>query len=165
MSYANILRRALYKDARAGALKELYKSKELDRTRSPSIEADFEEVAASCGQFSFSLYDFGSEMQNLLSILEELKEQTEQTKNRSWKWLRFWQHFAHYQRFSAAPDPEQEPLIARTERPSTPKNVAELAIETRNLKHLNTELKEKNANGGFSSKIFHALRFLERDNG
>jgi len=157
--------RTLYNDARAEALKELYKSKELDRTRSPSIEADFEEVAASCGQFSFSLYDFGSEMQNLLSILEELKEQTEYTKNRSWKWLRFWQHFPPYLGFSAATDPEQEPLIGRTERPSTPKDVPGLAIETRNLKHLNTVLKEKKMAAGLNSRIFHALRVLERDNG
>lgn len=157
--------RNLYNGARAEALKELYKSKELDLTRSTTIEADFEEVAASCGQFSFSLYHFGSEMQNLLSILEDLKEQTEQTKNRSWRWLRFWQHFPPHPKFNITADPEQEPLIARNERPSTPKDIPEFAIERRNPKHSNAILKEKKVTAGLNSRIFHVLRVLERDNG
>jgi hypothetical protein len=57
--HANNPRRNLYSSARAEALKELYKSKDLDKTRPENVEADFEEVAASCGHFSFSLYDFG----------------------------------------------------------------------------------------------------------
>ena len=32
-------------------------------------EADFEEVAASCGYFSFSLLDFACEMQVYLEVL------------------------------------------------------------------------------------------------
>lgn len=80
----------LYKEARAEALKELYKSKELGRERSESVEADFEEVAASCGYFSFSLQDFGEEMQTYLETLEDLKESIENPSGRSWNWLKIW---------------------------------------------------------------------------
>lgn len=80
----------LYSGARAEALKELYKSKDLGNEKPESIEADFEEVAASCGHFSFSLQDFAEEMQTYLEILEELKDEVEKPKRRSWSWLRFW---------------------------------------------------------------------------
>lgn len=80
----------LYSDARAGALKELYKSKELGRERAENVEADFEEVAASCGHFSFSLQDFAEEMQTYLDILEDLKKEEESPTQRSWKWVKFW---------------------------------------------------------------------------
>jgi hypothetical protein len=64
--------RKLYSSARADALKELYRSKELDRERPESIEADFEEVAASCGHFSFSLLTLAEETARFLSILSDL---------------------------------------------------------------------------------------------
>ena len=42
----------MYHSHRSEALKVLYKSKELHKDQSETIEADFEEVAASCGHFS-----------------------------------------------------------------------------------------------------------------
>jgi len=51
--------------------------------------ADFEEVAASCGYFSYSLLDFAEEMKTFLDILDELKMSGEDSR-RSWKWLMFW---------------------------------------------------------------------------
>jgi hypothetical protein len=80
----------LYSNARASALGELYKSKEMGKERSETIEADFEEVAASCGYFSFSLLNFAEEMQNYLEILEDLKFEVDQPLRRTWDWLKFW---------------------------------------------------------------------------
>ena len=81
----------LYSGARAEALTELYKSKDLGNENPESVEADFEEVAASCGHFSFSLQDFAEEMQTYLEVLEELKDEVEKPNRRSWSWLKFWQ--------------------------------------------------------------------------
>ncbi len=80
----------LFNAARKDALQELYRTIELDRTRSAAVQADFEEVAAACGHFSFSLQTFGEEMQKYMDILDDLKHINEQTR-RSWQWLKWWQ--------------------------------------------------------------------------
>jgi hypothetical protein len=81
----------LYTKAREEALALLYKNKELNTKQPMEIQADFEEVAASCGYFSFSLQDFATEMKAYLAILEELKVETEhRPAGRTWMWLRFW---------------------------------------------------------------------------
>ena len=82
----------LYKDARKESLTLLYKTKELAASRPLAIEADFEEVAASCGYFSFSLQNCAEELINYLDILEELKDEVERPfwSRRSWNWLKFW---------------------------------------------------------------------------
>lgn len=55
------------------------------------LEADFEEVAASCGYFSFSLLDFANEMKTYLEILDDLKLEVEERPcGKTWSWLRFW---------------------------------------------------------------------------
>ncbi|KAJ2979140.1 hypothetical protein NUW58_g7278 [Xylaria curta] len=80
---------SLYNESRGKALEELYKMIENARSSSESIQADFEEVAAACGHFSFSLLSFADEMQKYLDATEELKYITEQGK-RTWNWLKFW---------------------------------------------------------------------------
>jgi hypothetical protein len=145
-------------------LKELYKSKELDKDRPASIEADFEEVAASCGYFSFSLQDFASEMQNYLTILEELKEETERTKNRSWRWILFWQK----DKIKGTPnpdDPEQEVLVARSglDQPdASSKNIPELVMG-RQGSVWNGPKEETNATRDFYRKMLNVFRIVERD--
>ena len=146
-------------------MEELYKSKELDKDRPVSIEADFEEVAASCGYFSFSLQDFASEMQNYLAILEELKEETEKTKNRSWKWILFWRKDKTKDNKNLPDDPEQEALIAQTgpDSPDPPsKNAPELVMGRRGSVWNGTP-KEKNSTQGFYRKVLNVVRVLERD--
>ena len=81
----------LYTKAREEALNFLYSNKDLRRARPMELEADFEEVAASCGHFSFSLQNFANEMEEYLDILEELKVEMDKRPNgRTWKWLKFW---------------------------------------------------------------------------
>ncbi|RAL65876.1 hypothetical protein DID88_005539 [Monilinia fructigena] len=133
----------LYSNARAQALKELYKSKELDKTRPESIEADFEEVAASCGHFSFNLQDFAAEMQNYLAILEELKEEVERPKHRSWKWLMFWRKSQRQSKGDAINNEEQEQLIASSKL---------LQKSTRDPKE-----------ESYDEKAMRVVRFLDRD--
>lgn len=81
----------LYTNAREEALAFLYRSKDLNKSRPVELEADFEEVAASCGHFSFSLKDFAKDMEEYLDILEELKIEMDKRPNgRTWEWLKFW---------------------------------------------------------------------------
>jgi hypothetical protein len=146
----------------------LYKSKELDKDRPASIEADFEEVAASCGHFSFSLQDFASEMQTYLHILEELKEETERTRNRSWKWILFWQRNESKERSNSANDPEEETLIERNvlNQPDMlpSKDPPELLMERRGSVW-NALNRGGNGHKAFYQKLLDVVRVLERDDG
>jgi hypothetical protein len=82
----------LYSNARRDALRSLYQKDELNEERPLDVVADFEEVAASCGYFSYSLLDFAEEMKVFLDILDELKRVDEEDSRRSWKWLMFWRN-------------------------------------------------------------------------
>lgn len=76
---------SLFRSARKTALTDLYKSKEMHSTHSLERIADFEEIAASCGHFSFALLDFAEDTLSYLDILEELKQIIEHgTQTRSW---------------------------------------------------------------------------------
>jgi hypothetical protein len=106
-SVANAL--SLFNQQRGKALEELYRTIELERLRPENIQADYEEVAAACGHFSFSLLSLGDEMQKYLDSLDELRYTTEQNK-RSWNFLKFWRYIKFR---SKAPvgDPEQISLV------------------------------------------------------
>ena len=156
--------RKLYSNARAEALKELYKSKELDKDRPENIEADFEEVAASCGHFSFSLQDFANEMQTYLSILEALKEVTEK-QGRSWNWLKFWKKSKSRLTQPPAEDPEQERLIDQQEGPEVPKDIPELVLENGNGRKWRAAEQGHDSTGDFYHRLLHIIRILERDDG
>lgn len=81
----------LYKASREEALKTIYRQKEIFKIKTVELEADLEEVAASCGHFSFSLLEFGEQLKDLLDILDELQlESEEQPHGKSWTWLKFW---------------------------------------------------------------------------
>ena len=83
----------LYSNARREALAILYRGKDLNRDRPTAIEADFEEVAASCGHFSFSLQDFAEDTREYLQILDDLKVETEKNpRSRTWNWLKVWRY-------------------------------------------------------------------------
>ncbi|KAM3076632.1 hypothetical protein ACMFMG_007438 [Clarireedia jacksonii] len=154
----------LYSNARAQALQELYKSKEMDKTRSESIEADFEEVAASCGHFSFNLQDFATEMQHYLEILEELKEETERPKRRSWRWVLFWRKRRDRSKGDALSDDEQEGLISREIGGEVPKDITD--IMTKRLGYRKVEVGTKideSSVGKLRAKIMRMIRSLDRD--
>ncbi|KAI0095504.1 Fusaric acid resistance protein-like-domain-containing protein [Daldinia grandis] len=105
---------SLYNQARGNALEEIYKTIELGRTRSESIQADFEEVAAACGHFSFSLLSFADEMQIYLDTVDDLRDVTEHGK-RTWKWMMFWKHISFSSKTKKG-DPEQLSLLQPVKR-------------------------------------------------
>ena len=81
----------LYRNSRKGALNLIYLQKDFIKIRTLEIEADLEQVAASCGHFSFSLQEFGEQLKDFLQILDELQLETEERPNgRSWSWLKTW---------------------------------------------------------------------------
>jgi hypothetical protein len=154
--------RKLYNSARSEALQELYKSKELDRDRPESIEADFEEVAASCGHFSFSLQAFADEMQTYLAILEDLKDEIESSSRRSWKWLLFWRSSKPSK--SQNSDPEQVSLIDQNAETEVPKGFPNISFARRESKTWKPEREgEDGAKVGFYRKLLHIFRVLGRD--
>lgn len=102
---------SLFNEARANALEELYRTIEFGRQRPENVQADFEEVSAACGHFSFTLVAFGEEMLRYLEVVDDLKFVSEQPR-RSWKWLLFWKSFTLPRKSETAPDdPEAVNLI------------------------------------------------------
>ena len=82
----------LYKESRATTLAALYQQQEAMKLKTREAEADLEEVSASCGHFSFSLLEFGEQLREMLSILDELQLEVEERPNgRTWSWLKVWQ--------------------------------------------------------------------------
>lgn len=81
----------MYREARRDALTLIYNKKDMDRSRSVELEADWEEAAACCGHFSWSLLEVAGEIKRFLSVLEELQtELNEMPSGKSWSWLQFW---------------------------------------------------------------------------
>ncbi|WEW57960.1 hypothetical protein PRK78_003427 [Emydomyces testavorans] len=82
----------LYRHSRNEALNAIYMRKDLMKVSSAEVKADLEEVAASCGHFSFSLQEFAEELKDFLDILDKLQlEVEERPGGRSWNWLKPWQ--------------------------------------------------------------------------
>lgn len=81
----------LYTKARQEALSAVYDQKDMRRNRPVEVEADWEEAAASCGHFSFSILEVANQVKEYLWILDELQlEVEERPAGRTWSWLKFW---------------------------------------------------------------------------
>uniref|UniRef100_A0A060TDH9 ARAD1D06908p n=1 Tax=Blastobotrys adeninivorans TaxID=409370 RepID=A0A060TDH9_BLAAD len=80
-----------YSHARERALTELY-SQDVFRSTSRDFEAAANEegVAASCGNFSYVLEAFGTELSVFVAALEEYQLLKELGSSRSYSWLKFW---------------------------------------------------------------------------
>ncbi|KAI2625919.1 Fusaric acid resistance protein-like-domain-containing protein [Hypoxylon sp. NC1633] len=159
---------SLYNQARGNALEEIYKSIELGRTISESVQADFEEVAAACGHFSFSLLSFADEMQIYLDTLDDLRDTTEQNK-RTWKWLMFWKHIKLPSR-SKGEDPEQLSLIKpvkRLRQSKLPQGIPDAIKNRRNTLNWDTAPQGEGlwdrVIRGTSRSLFKFFKFLARD--
>ena len=103
-------------------------------------------------------------MQNYLTILEELKEETEKTKNRSWKWMLFWKKDKAKNSLNPE-DPEQEILIERNglnQLHAPSKDIPELVMERRGSVW-NGPSEETSTVQGFYRKMLQLARVLERD--
>ncbi|KAL8805073.1 MAG: hypothetical protein Q9182_002163 [Xanthomendoza sp. 2 TL-2023] len=81
----------LYSQSRQEALSKIYDTNKFNKEWSIEVEADFEEIAASCGVFSYALQDFANEMIIYLDLLDQLKlEIEERPRGRTWNWLKVW---------------------------------------------------------------------------
>lgn len=158
---------SLFNEARAHALQELYKTLELDRTRSEGIQADFEEVAAACGHFSFSLQTFGEEMQKYLDVLDDLKLADEHSK-RSWHWLKWWRNGRQPgQKALALPydNEEREPFIKPIKKTAMPRGIAEPLLRRRDTYNWEAapQTKKSKVVATLSQRILGTVRRLARD--
>jgi hypothetical protein len=80
----------LFISARHDALEHLYTQRITIKNRSPDIDADYEEVAASCGHFSSCLEDFAEDTITYLEVLQDLKDTLQEKPfRRTWRWFRF----------------------------------------------------------------------------
>ena len=154
----------LYHDTRGTALHELYKNIELEQSRSEKIQADFEEVAAACGHFSFSLQALGEEMHRYLSALDDLKVGTQD--GRSWSWLKFWRQFPRLQTSAPALDEgdrEREPLIRPIRKNAVPKGIPDRMIHRRDSFAWDAAPQSSKVVRSLSQRALKSLRILSRD--
>ncbi|KAK3378577.1 Fusaric acid resistance protein-like-domain-containing protein [Podospora didyma] len=155
----------LFNDARANALRELYKTLELNRTRSEAIQADFEEVAAACGHFSFSLQAFGEEMQKYLDVLDDLKH-TSDHRNRTWHWLKWWRRGQqHGRKIPTLPydSDERESLIKPIKKSAMPKGIPDTMVARRDTYNWEAAEQKSKVVATVSQRLLRVLRKLARD--
>lgn len=154
----------LFNSARRTALEELYKAIELERSRPESVQADYEEVAAACGHFSFTLLSLGDEMQKYLDALEELKDATEENK-RSWNFLKIWRRFQFGSK-STENDPEREPLIKpikRMRQSALPRGIPDDMMRRRDSFSWDAAPQASAIVRKMSQALLKFLRWLSRD--
>lgn len=155
---------SLYNENRAKALEELYKNIELGLSRSEKIKADFEEVAAACGHFSFSLQSYGEEMSKYLDVLDDLKYASEH-KKRSWQFLALWKQI--HQRQIQAPllpfETEREPVVRAIRKSQMPKGIPDVMLQRRDTFSWEAEPTISLYKKRIATKILSVLRFLARD--
>ncbi|KAI9762528.1 MAG: hypothetical protein M4579_000331 [Chaenotheca gracillima] len=152
----------LFDKARDEALDLVYEQKELNQARPVDVAADFEEVAASCGYFSFSLHDFAEEMVAYLNILEDLKLEVDHyPRHRSWTWLFFWRSPAGRPRDEVGTDLEHAGLIDQNDDTTLPHSPRE-ANKTPSLDGFLSE-KQSDKKQAFWYRIWKCLRFMRRD--
>lgn len=156
----------LFNTARANALEELYSHLELKRARTEQIQADFEEVAAACGHFSFSLQAFGEEMQKYLDVLDDLKF-ANQYKKRSWRWLLWWKQGRRGYPWSISALPydatdESESLIKPIKKTAMPRGIPDSMVERRDTYNWQAAAADHRIIATISQKLLRMVRKLGR---
>lgn len=156
---------ALFNDARKNALEELYKNIELGRPRSDKIKADFEEVAAACGHFSFSLQTFGEEMTKYLDVLDELKYASEHQR-RTWRFLMFWRDAKgrrHTQPTLLPFETERESEVRPIRKSQLPRGIPDTMIQRRDTYSWDAATGTSKVVMTFSQRVLSMLRRIARD--
>ncbi|KAF2157773.1 hypothetical protein K461DRAFT_24203 [Myriangium duriaei CBS 260.36] len=147
----------LFKTARREALTALYKNKDMYKTQSLERLADYEEIAASCGHFSYALIDLADEIGNYLELLEDLKTEREvPIATRTFNWLKFWRT----DRIKLTKDPENR-LMNTTERSDEdgPNDNVPSVLQRRD-----TFVKlENTSRRPWTYRAFRMVQFLRRD--
>ncbi|KIW75357.1 hypothetical protein Z517_10098 [Fonsecaea pedrosoi CBS 271.37] len=96
----------LYKQSRQDAILAVYSQKDMFRSRPMPVQADWEDAAACCGHFSFSLVEVAESVKEYLNILDELQlEVDEHPSGKTWNWLKFWRSpYTHTELAGLDPD-------------------------------------------------------------
>ncbi|KAI0134492.1 Fusaric acid resistance protein-like-domain-containing protein [Xylariales sp. AK1849] len=155
---------SLFNSQRGKALEELYRTIELERSRPENVQADYEEVSAACGHFSFSLLSLGDEMQKYLDALDDLKYVTEQDK-RTWNFLKFWKH-VDLRSKSRVEDPEQVSLIKPIKplrRSKMPKGIPDNMTGRRDTFSWEAEPQANRTRRWVFQHMLRFFRFLSRE--
>ena len=154
----------LYMSARYEALKLVYDKKDMDRQQPIEVEADWEEVAASCGHFSFSLLEVAEQVKDYLIILDELQLEMEENPagTRTWTWLKFWRAPMGDYRRSSELDPEMAALIDQAD--DLDLHVKLPTSKERNVSNSSTSNPEKSlTKRKVCRKMWNAFAFLRHD--
>ncbi|KAI1865849.1 uncharacterized protein JN550_008107 [Neoarthrinium moseri] len=155
---------ALFNSQRGKALEELYRVIELEKSRPENVQADYEEVAAACGHFSFSLLSLADEMQRYLDSLDDLKYVTEQDK-RTWNFLKLWRYIP-FRSKSDPRDPEQlslVPPVRPLRRSKMPSGIPDSMTRPRDTFAWDAEPQVSAARKWISQHLLQLFRFLARD--
>lgn len=155
----------LFNSQRAQALEEVYKAIEMERSRPENVQADYEEVAAACGHFAFSLLSLGDEMEKYLEALEDLKLVVEKN-GRSWNFLRFWRYFMPAERIGAKDPEEQQPLVPPVKvlrRSALPKGIPDNITRRRDSFSWDAAPQASAVMRWMSQRLLRFFRFLSRD--
>ncbi|KAK7943743.1 uncharacterized protein PG986_012856 [Apiospora aurea] len=155
----------LFNSHRAKALEEIYRNIEMERARPENVQADYEEVAAACGHFSFSLLSLGDEIEKYLDALEDLKFVTE-THRRSWDFLKLWRCIGSRRSKSAGDDAERQPLvkpIKKLRRSALPKGIPDKIMQRRDSFSWDAAPQASTSLRWTSQKTLQFFRFLSRD--
>lgn len=157
----------LYNNARTKALKDLYKSMQLGRSRSEAIQADIEEVAAACGHFSFNLQAVAQALDAYLDALEDLKHWSDM-HTRSWEWVKFWNRSRRKQNIEEESDPECESLLRKrpssgVKRTAVPKGIPEAMLKRRDTHSWDASPKSRSWARYVSQKALGFMRVLSRE--
>ncbi|KAL8938613.1 MAG: hypothetical protein Q9216_003806 [Gyalolechia sp. 2 TL-2023] len=144
----------LYSQSREDAICKIYDAERINKQRSIEVEADFEEIAASCGVFSYALQDFAREMKIYLDVLDSLKlEIEERPDGRTWSWLKFWRQ----SRFSTLGT--EFPSTNSDQEANIPNNIP--GSPHRRPSALDTEKRGQKANLRY--RLWKALAVFRRD--
>ncbi|KAK8131462.1 60s ribosomal protein l19 [Apiospora sp. TS-2023a] len=155
----------LFNSHRAKALEEIYKNIEMERARPENVQADYEEVAAACGHFSFSLLSLGDEIEKYLDALEDLKFATE-THRRSWDFLKLWRYISFRRSKSIGDDAERQPLVKpvkKLRRSALPKGIPDNITKRRDSFSWDAAPQASTSLRWTSQKLLKFFRFLSRD--
>ncbi|KAK8098241.1 uncharacterized protein PG998_013727 [Apiospora kogelbergensis] len=155
----------LFNSHRAKALEEIYRNIEMERARPENIQADYEEVAAACGHFSFSLLSLGDEIEKYLEALEDLKFATENHR-RSWNFLKPWYYINFRRSKSTEDDAERQPLvkpIKKLRRSALPKGIPDNIMQRRDSFSWDAAPQASTSLRWASQKLLQFFRFLSRD--
>ncbi|KAK0615840.1 Fusaric acid resistance protein-like-domain-containing protein [Bombardia bombarda] len=153
---------ALFNTARANALQELYMHLEFGRARSEKIQADFEEVAAACGHFSFSLQAFGEEMQKYLDVLADLKHANE-NRTRSWNWMMWWRKGHNKFQGTAHDAEERQTLIKPIKKTAMPKGIPDTILKRRDTYSWDAAPQASKVVATISQRLLRLIRKIARD--